>query len=64
MISRLWHTACLGQEGEVMVFGGSKDDLLFMDTVSKLHKKSHHWENYNSLKIVAWFHLGGSLKSI
>ncbi|XP_072786707.1 kelch domain-containing protein 1 isoform X1 [Taeniopygia guttata] len=29
---RLWHTACLGQEGEVMVFGGSKDDLLFMDT--------------------------------
>uniref|UniRef100_A0A8C0VKC3 Kelch domain containing 1 n=1 Tax=Cyanistes caeruleus TaxID=156563 RepID=A0A8C0VKC3_CYACU len=33
---RLWHTACLGQEGEVMVFGGSKDDLLFMDTCSDL----------------------------
>ncbi|XP_023782895.1 kelch domain-containing protein 1 [Cyanistes caeruleus] len=32
---RLWHTACLGQEGEVMVFGGSKDDLLFMDTNKK-----------------------------
>lgn len=29
---RLWHTACLGKEGEVMVFGGSKDDLHFMDT--------------------------------
>ncbi|XP_043842735.1 kelch domain-containing protein 1 isoform X4 [Dromiciops gliroides] len=29
---RLWHTACLGKENEVMVFGGSKDDLLFMDT--------------------------------
>ncbi|OXB64052.1 hypothetical protein ASZ78_001672 [Callipepla squamata] len=32
VISRLWHTACLGKEGEVMVFGGSKDDLHFMDT--------------------------------
>ncbi|XP_044292377.1 kelch domain-containing protein 1 isoform X2 [Varanus komodoensis] len=29
---RLWHTACLGKEGEVMVFGGSKDDLHFLDT--------------------------------
>ncbi|KFU84589.1 Kelch domain-containing protein 1, partial [Chaetura pelagica] len=29
---RWWHTACLGKEGEVMVFGGSKDDLHFMDT--------------------------------
>ncbi|NWR80945.1 KLDC1 protein, partial [Centropus unirufus] len=28
---RLWHTACLGKEGEVMVFGGSKDDLCFTD---------------------------------
>ena len=36
---RLWHTACLGKEGEVMVFGGSKDDLHFMDTVSKLNNK-------------------------
>lgn len=39
VISRLWHTACLGKEGEVMVFGGSKDDLHFMDTVSKLNNK-------------------------
>ncbi|XP_060644455.2 kelch domain-containing protein 1 isoform X1 [Anolis sagrei] len=29
---RLWHTACLGKEAEVMVFGGSKDDLHFLDT--------------------------------
>ncbi|XP_077319660.1 kelch domain-containing protein 1 isoform X1 [Lithobates pipiens] len=29
---RLWHTACLGKDGEVMVFGGSKDDLLSLDT--------------------------------
>lgn len=30
---RLWHTACLGKENEIMVFGGSKDDLLSLDTV-------------------------------
>ncbi|XP_053553632.1 kelch domain-containing protein 1 isoform X3 [Bombina bombina] len=29
---RLWHTACLGKESEVLVFGGSKDDLLSLDT--------------------------------
>ncbi|KAM9294303.1 kelch domain-containing protein 1 [Gastrophryne carolinensis] len=29
---RLWHTACLGQDGEVMVFGGSNADLLTSDT--------------------------------
>uniref|UniRef100_UPI00398F2B85 kelch domain-containing protein 1 isoform X2 n=2 Tax=Pristiophorus japonicus TaxID=55135 RepID=UPI00398F2B85 len=29
---RLWHTACLGKEYEVMVFGGSKDDLLSYDS--------------------------------
>ncbi|XP_069772488.1 kelch domain-containing protein 1 isoform X5 [Narcine bancroftii] len=29
---RLWHTACLGKEYEVMVFGGSKDDLLSFDS--------------------------------
>ncbi|XP_001098337.2 kelch domain-containing protein 1 isoform X2 [Macaca nemestrina] len=29
---RLWHTACLGKENEIMVFGGSKDDLLALDT--------------------------------
>ncbi|XP_044292378.1 kelch domain-containing protein 1 isoform X3 [Varanus komodoensis] len=35
---RLWHTACLGKEGEVMVFGGSKDDLHFLDTTEpRLH---------------------------
>ncbi|KAJ8778372.1 hypothetical protein J1605_013559 [Eschrichtius robustus] len=34
---RLWHTACLGKENEIMVFGGSKDDLLSLDTVRKFH---------------------------
>ncbi|XP_063803616.1 kelch domain-containing protein 1 isoform X2 [Pseudophryne corroboree] len=29
---RLWHTACPGKDNEVMVFGGSKDDLLSLDT--------------------------------
>ncbi|XP_075700134.1 kelch domain-containing protein 1 isoform X2 [Rhinoderma darwinii] len=29
---RLWHTACPGKDNEVMVFGGSKDDLLSIDT--------------------------------
>nr|XP_036872123.1 kelch domain-containing protein 1 [Manis javanica] len=29
---RLWHTACLGKENEIMVFGGSKDDILSLDT--------------------------------
>ncbi|XP_077123435.1 kelch domain-containing protein 1 isoform X4 [Ranitomeya variabilis] len=28
----LWHTACAGSDHEVMVFGGSKDDLLSLDT--------------------------------
>ncbi|MBN3298831.1 KLDC1 protein, partial [Amia calva] len=31
---RLWHTACLGKESEVIVFGGSRHDLLSVDTVS------------------------------
>ncbi|KAF4017361.1 hypothetical protein G4228_008832 [Cervus hanglu yarkandensis] len=34
---RLWHTACLGKENEIMVFGGSKDDLLSLDTVRNFH---------------------------
>ncbi|XP_036772985.1 kelch domain-containing protein 1 isoform X3 [Manis pentadactyla] len=34
---RLWHTACLGKENEIMVFGGSKDDILSLDTVRKFH---------------------------
>ncbi|XP_066550253.1 kelch domain-containing protein 1 isoform X2 [Amia ocellicauda] len=28
----LWHTACLGKESEVIVFGGSRHDLLSVDT--------------------------------
>lgn len=39
---RLWHTACLGKENEIMVFGGSKDDLLSLDTVRK--SKYFLWE--------------------
>ncbi|XP_043930218.1 kelch domain-containing protein 1 isoform X2 [Protopterus annectens] len=31
-IPRLWHTACVGNESEVMIFGGSKEDLHFLDT--------------------------------
>nr|XP_006632452.2 PREDICTED: kelch domain-containing protein 1 isoform X2 [Lepisosteus oculatus] len=29
---RLWHTACQGKGSEVIVFGGSQDDLLSVDT--------------------------------
>lgn len=29
---RLWHTACLGKNSDVIVFGGSCDDILLVDT--------------------------------
>ncbi|XP_056401310.1 kelch domain-containing protein 1 isoform X2 [Hyla sarda] len=29
---RIWHTACPGRDNEVMVFGGSKDNLLSINT--------------------------------
>lgn len=29
---RLWHTACLGQDSDVIVFGGSCDSILLVDT--------------------------------
>ncbi|KAJ8284359.1 hypothetical protein COCON_G00032090 [Conger conger] len=33
---RLWHSACLGQDSDVIVFGGSRDYTLVMDTISVL----------------------------
>lgn len=32
--SRLWHTACPGKDSDVIVFGGSCDYILLVDTVS------------------------------
>ncbi|KAF0044172.1 hypothetical protein F2P81_003330 [Scophthalmus maximus] len=32
--NELWHTACLGKNSDVIVFGGSCDDILLVDTVS------------------------------
>ncbi|KAL2099288.1 hypothetical protein ACEWY4_005768 [Coilia grayii] len=29
---RLWHTACLGRDSDVVVFGGSRDYILLVDT--------------------------------
>ncbi|KAI1895574.1 hypothetical protein AGOR_G00107640 [Albula goreensis] len=29
---RLWHTACLGKDSDVIVFGGSRDYILLVDT--------------------------------
>lgn len=31
---RLWHTACQGKDADVIVFGGSCDYILLVDTVS------------------------------
>lgn len=49
---RLWHTACVGNENEVMVFGGSKDDLHFLDTVS----------NWSTCKIMSLLVINVQLK--
>lgn len=37
---RLWHSACLGQDSDVIVFGGSRDYALVMDTISFLQSPS------------------------
>ncbi|KAL6478114.1 hypothetical protein MHYP_G00139490 [Metynnis hypsauchen] len=29
---RLWHTACLGRDSDVIVFGGSHDDIILVDS--------------------------------
>lgn len=35
---RLWHTACPGKDSDVIVFGGSCDYILLVDTVSMKEK--------------------------
>ncbi|KAJ8364496.1 hypothetical protein SKAU_G00133270 [Synaphobranchus kaupii] len=37
---RLWHSACLGQDSDVIVFGGSRDYALLADTISVLQSPS------------------------
>ncbi|XP_036404430.1 kelch domain-containing protein 1-like [Megalops cyprinoides] len=37
---RLWHSACLGNDSDVIVFGGSRDYTLLMDTISALQSPS------------------------
>lgn len=34
LYQRLWHTACQGKDADVIVFGGSCDYILLVDTVS------------------------------
>lgn len=34
LCQRLWHTACQGKDADVIVFGGSCDYILLVDTVS------------------------------
>lgn len=36
---RLWHTACLGRDSDVVVFGGSRDYILLVDTVGIISKQ-------------------------
>ncbi|XP_023654060.1 kelch domain-containing protein 1-like isoform X1 [Paramormyrops kingsleyae] len=33
---RLWHTACLGLDSDVVIFGGSRDYRMLMDTIAVL----------------------------
>lgn len=40
---RLWHSACLGRDNDVVVFGGSKDFSLQMDSVTVLRSP---WQNH------------------
>lgn len=38
-VLRLWHTACPGKDSDVIVFGGSCDYILLVDTVSTNNAK-------------------------
>ncbi|XP_014014159.1 kelch domain-containing protein 1 isoform X2 [Salmo salar] len=39
---RLWHSACRGKDGDVVVFGGSRDYVLLMDSVTVLRSPSQN----------------------
>lgn len=36
---RLWHTACLGHDGEVFVFGGCANNLLSSDLAVRFNSQ-------------------------
>lgn len=39
---RLWHTACLGKDSDVIVFGGSQDYILLVDKVGAIRTTGGH----------------------
>lgn len=60
---RLWHTACLGKENEIMVFGGSKDNLLFLDTVSKSYISTFSLSNCDMQRATEWYCCYGNCRA-
>merc|ERR1719193_2746246 len=41
-LCRLWHSACGGRDGDVVVFGGSQDFSLLMDSITVLRSPTQN----------------------
>lgn len=60
---RLWHTACPGKDSDVIVFGGSCDYILLVDTVRfkepcrLLHCIQYEYLHLSSCRVTAMMHL-------
>ncbi|XP_036398651.1 kelch domain-containing protein 1 isoform X2 [Megalops cyprinoides] len=54
---RLWHTACLGKDSDVIVFGGSRDYILLVDTVCILTALSRNTILVTQTRATAMMHL-------
>lgn len=50
---RLWHTACPGKDSDVIVFGGSCDYILLVDTVSTNETQRFSLKFFTSNKIIS-----------